>query len=264
MPSPPRPWRRFLERQNDDPVKIVGVALITAVASAALVSTTSVLLQPQQQANLEAERAARMAAMLDTLPGLRDLMEEAGVTALETRHVDLASGSFVETPEGYDFAAATSDPERSTALSPEEDVAGLGRRPDVAPVHLLERDGELALIVLPVMGAGYASTIRAMLALEPDLATVAALSIVEQAETPGLGARIEDPAWLAQWPGKQLTDEEGRIAIALVKGGAEGPYEVDAISGATRTSNGVGAMLQFWMGSLGYGPLLDRLDREGL
>jgi Na(+)-translocating NADH:ubiquinone oxidoreductase C subunit len=74
----------------------------------------------------------------------------------------------------------------------------------------LERDGDLLLIVLPVYGSGYASTIRAMLALEPDLSTVAALTITEQGETPGLGARITEPDWQAQWPGKELLNDQVR------------------------------------------------------
>jgi Na+-transporting NADH:ubiquinone oxidoreductase subunit C len=54
------------------------------------------------------------------------------------------------------------------------------------PVHLLERDDDLLLIVLPVQGRGYQSAIQAMLALEPDLNSIAALTITEQGETPGI------------------------------------------------------------------------------
>jgi len=52
--------------------------------------------------------------------------------------------------------------------------------------------------------------------------------------------------------------------IEVVRGTASGPYEVDAISGATRSSNAIGSMLSFWLGDLGYGPFLDRLEQEGL
>ncbi len=72
-------------------------------------------------------------------------------------------------------------------------IRGLKRRENHAPVYLLERDGELMLLVLPMRATGYQSTITAMLALQPDLRTVAALTITEQGDTPGLGARIEEP-----------------------------------------------------------------------
>lgn len=255
----------FLARPNDDRVKVLGMAFIVAFGSAALVSTTSIALKPLQEANFSAERAARMEAMLDTLPGLRKLMEETGVTALETRLVVLETGQFDADadPAGFDFAAAFADEALSRQLPTEIDLASLGRSPIFAPVHLLERDGALELIVLPMVTQGYAARIHAMLALEPDLRTVAALTITEQSETPGLGARIEEPTWQAKWPGKQVADAGGQIILDVVRGQATAPYEVDGITGATRTSNAIGNMIHFWLGPYGYGPFLERLAREG-
>lgn len=260
------PIRTFLARSNDDRVKVFGVAIVVALVSALVVSTTSVILRPLQQANIAAEQAARMEAMLDTLPGLRDLMLESGVDALETRMVDLASGEFLPKvdPTGFDLLAAANDPETSIEIPTDDDLASIRRRATMAPVYLMEKDGDLMLIVLPVYGSGYASTIRAMLALQPDLMTVAALTILEQGETPGLGARIMEPEWQANWPGKMIADESGDVRISVVKQSAEGPFEVDGITGATRTSNGVQYMLRFWLGPLGYRPLLDRLRTKGL
>jgi Na+-transporting NADH:ubiquinone oxidoreductase subunit C len=120
------------------------------------------------------------------------------------------------------------------------------------------------LIVLPVSGNGYQSVIKAMLALEPDLSTIAALTITQQGDTPGLGARIEDPAWQALWAGKQAVDETGQVAITVVRGQAASPNEIDGITGATITSNGVANMLRYWLGEHGFGPFLDRLRQEGL
>lgn len=260
------PVRAFLDRPNDDRIKVFGVAIIVALVCALVVSTASVTLKPIQEAHLEAERAARMEAMLDALPGMRELMEEAGVTALETRMVDLSTGQFAPDidPATYDMQAAAADEELGVGIPADQDTARLRRRAPYAPVHLLERDGELMLIVLPVEGTGYQSVIRAMLALESDLNTIAALTILSQDETPGLGARIEDPEWQALWPGKQIADAEGNIVIDVVRGQGSGPHEVDGISGATLTSNGVAGMLTYWMGPHGYGPFIDRLRQEGL
>lgn len=266
MLNPLASWRRFLARPNDDHVKVFGVAILVALVSAVVVSTAAVALKPLQDAHLEAERAARMAQMLDTLPGMRDVMEEAGVDTLETRIVELATGRFATDidPADFDYQAAATDPAQSTAIPSEADVAGLGRRANHMPVHLLEREGDLLLIVLPVQGRGYQSAIQAMLALQPDLNTIAALTITEQGETPGIGARVDEPAWQALWPDKQIADETGQIVISVVRGTATGPYEVDAISGATVTSNGVANMLRYWLSDHGYGPFLARLSAEGL
>lgn len=266
MRNPVAAWRHFLARTNEDRVKVFGIAFLTALISAVLVSVASVALKPAQEAHLEAERAARMAAMLDTLPGMRDVMAELGVDALETRIVDLETGAFVNDvdPETFDLKAVEADPEHSVAIPSDADVASLGRRAKLAPVFLLERDGELLLIVLPVSGKGYQSTLRATLALSADLTTVSALTITEQGETPGIGARVEEPDWLALWAGKQVADADGKIVISVARGAATGPYEVDGISGATITSNGVTGMLRYWLGAHGFGPFLDRLRAEGV
>jgi Na+-transporting NADH:ubiquinone oxidoreductase subunit C len=266
MASPLSLWRSFLARPNDDTVKTLGVAFLLALGASLLVSTVSVNLKPLQDANLAAEKKARMAQMLDTLPGLRDLMEEAGVDALETRIVSLTDGSFapdIDTAT-FDQKTAAEDPETSIALSAEADIAGIKRRSNFAPVFLMQRDGKVMLIVLPVHGLGYQSTIRATLALEADLNTIAALTILEQGDTPGFGARIEEPDWLALWPGKQIADEDGTLRISVVRGEATSEFEVDGISGATRTSNGISNMLQFWLGPDGFGPFLARLKQEEL
>ncbi|KJS10104.1 MAG: NADH-quinone reductase [Hoeflea sp. BRH_c9] len=266
MAEPFSPIKRFLARSNDDLVKIIGMAVLVALVSSAAVSVTAVMLRPYQEANQAAERQARMDKMLDTLPGMRDLMMETGVDTLETRLVNLDDGSFADSAEaaGFDLEAALQDPEASIALPADEDIAGIKRRANQSPVYLLQKDGDLKLIVLPVYGAGYQSTLRAALAIEADLVTIAALAIVEQGDTPGFGARIEEPEWLALWPGKKIADETGSIRIELVRGGASTPYEVDGISGATRTSTGITNILHFWLGDKGFGPFLARLRQEGL
>ncbi|EYD72801.1 Na(+)-translocating NADH-quinone reductase subunit C [Limimaricola hongkongensis DSM 17492] len=241
------------------------MAGLVALGAALTVSTTAMLLEPRQAANLEAARAARMQAMVDALPGLRMVMEEAGVTELQSHLVDLETGRVLPgATSGLDPVQAARGPDTGVELPPEADIAGLGRREKVAAIHLLERDGVPVLLVLPMRGTGYQSTIHALLALEADLDTVAALTVTEQGETPGLGAQIERPDWQALWPGRRITDDSGAIRIEVVRGAATTPFEVDGISGATRTGNGITAMLRFWMGPWGYGPFLDRLAEEGM
>jgi Na+-transporting NADH:ubiquinone oxidoreductase subunit C len=85
----------------------------------------------------------------------------------------------------------------------------------------------------------------------------------QQNATPGLGARVAEDAWQSLWQGKKIASADGTIRIRVVKGDGSGPYEVDGISGATRTSSGVSNLIRFWMGNDGYGPYLDRLEQEG-
>lgn len=254
------PWRRFLARPNTDRVKTLGVAFLVAVGCGLAVSIAAVTLRPVQQANIEAQRQGRMTTMLASLPGIGELLEESGADAMETLIVDLDTGTVATEidPASFDPVAAAADPQSSTALSRADDLAGIVRRENHAAVHLLRRDGELALLVLPVRGSGYQSTIRAYLALEADLNTVAAFTVYEQGETPGLGALIAEESWQSGWTGKQIADD-GEVVIEVVPGGGSGPHEVDGVSGASVTGYGITDMIHFWMGPRGFGPFLDNL-----
>ena len=250
-------WRQLLALPNDNVVKTLVVALCVALVSATVVSITAVMLKPRQLANLERERQARMQALIYSLPGLSDILTAGGGT-VEIRLVDLATGKFARDadPTTYDQRAAAANPELSIALPREVDIARIGRRAKLAPVYLLRRDQTLALIVLPVHGTGYQSTIYAYLALKGDLEEVAAFTVYEQWETPGLGSKIMEPAWQARWAGKRLSDTTGTPPLSVTRGEAVGSHEIDGITGATRTTSGITDMLRFWLGAHGFGPFL--------
>lgn len=257
-------WRRFRALPNDSRTKTFVVAFLVASVSAVAVTVTAISLRPLQEENVARERERRMADMLASVPGLAEILGDAEADSLETRIVDLATGTFADDidPASFDVAAAAVDPARSTALDPADDIAGIGRRPNHAPVHILKQDGQVKLLVVPGYAAGYQSTIRAHVALHADLNTIAAISIYEQAETPGLGSRIAEPAWQELWAGRKVADETGEIRIAVARGPATNEFEVDGITGATRSTTGVANIVHFWLGEHGFGPFIDNL-REG-
>jgi len=234
-------WRGFLALPNDNLAKTLGVAFLVALICSLLVSITAVALKPLRDANRLADSAAHITGMLEIL----------GAGLPDTHFVDLATGAYVD-----------HDPGTRTDLPEERDLAGLGSREDVATVFELRDGGKLKLVILPVRGTGYQSTLKGYLALEADLNTVAALSFYAQEETPGLGARIAESAWQALWPGKRLADAEDVIRIEVVKGAGAGVHQVDGISGATRTGTGITNLMRFWLGPDGYGPYLQRLRKE--
>jgi Na+-transporting NADH:ubiquinone oxidoreductase subunit C len=213
------PWRAFLALPNDSVGKALGMALLVSLACAVAVSSAAIALAPMRRANAAALREASLRQALGAVPGLDAALVERG--ELEVRQVALATGP--------------------------------------AEVRLLRRDGQLAALVLPVSGTGYQSVLRGFLVLGPDLSTIAALAIHDQAETPGVGSRVTDPAWLARFRGKHAFDARGQVALEIVKAGATGPHQVDGISGATRTTNGVREALSTALGPQGFGPWLATL-----
>jgi Na+-translocating ferredoxin:NAD+ oxidoreductase RnfG subunit len=71
--------------------------------------------------------------------------------------------------------------------------------------------------------------------IDPDDFKIRGIEILEQQETPGLGARIEEDQFREQFKGKIINE----TIIIQIKGAATGPNDVSAITGATITSKTV-------------------------
>lgn len=100
-------------------------------------------------------------------------------------------------------------------------------------------------MVIPLVGKGLWDDIWGYIALEKDMSTVSGIVMSHKGETPGLGAEIATPAHQAKYKGKKLFENDDFVSITLRKGGAKDPaHEVDAITGGTKTSEGVTNMLR--------------------
>lgn len=253
---------------NDDPRKIVAVAVVLCLVCSVMVSSAAVLLKPLQERN----QALAVKREIVKVSGLQS--DGADVEALfgqiETRIVNLDTGGYADDidPAGFNAQAAAKNPATSIALSPADDIARIKRRALHAPVYLVRKDGKLETLILPVYGKGLWSTMQGFLALAGDGKTIKGLTFYEQGETPGLGDEIVNPQWQRQFKGKSAFDEQGQPQIHLVKGAVqesspEAKYQVDGIAGATLTSNGVTHLLQYWLSGAGFGPYLKRVQSAG-
>lgn len=259
--NPITAWRRLLALPNSSRTKTLVMAFFVSTICALAVSMATVILRPIQAANRAAEQQARLEALVTGIPGMSELLSGDGGT-LSTVILDLPRGRAAAEVTPATLAGALDDAGNWTTLEPGQDIAGLGQRPDYAQVYLLRgAEGDITLALLPVSGAGYNGPIDAIAALRGDMTTIAGLAITGQSETPGLGGRVEEPAWLAQFPGTQVSDASGTVRFAVARGPAGSKYEVDGITGATRTSNAMTQIMRFWMGPDGYGPFIDAVRR---
>lgn len=114
------------------------------------------------------------------------------------------------------------------------------------PVFKYEKGGETSYI-FSVRGNGLWDAIWGNIAFQSDMNTVVGATFDHKSETPGLGAEIKDnPNFREQFQGKEIFEEDGDfVSITVRKGGAKDPnHEVDGISGATITADGVTDMLE--------------------
>ncbi len=91
--------------------------------------------------------------------------------------------------------------------------------------------------VFPASGPGLWGRIDAVVGLKPDLKTITGVSFIRQNETPGLGARIEEP-----WFRKQFRDKRGPMSMKAEKEPID-DSQFNAITGATITSTAVKDMV---------------------
>ncbi len=103
------------------------------------------------------------------------------------------------------------------------------------PVYrALDKDGAVAGWVLPASGQGFSDRIELLVGLDATAGRITGLYVLDQKETPGLGNRISEEGWRAQFRGKSTGKP-----LVVTKGGAGGESEIQAVTGATISSESV-------------------------
>ena len=157
------------------------------------------------------------------------------------------------------------DPAFNVAIPAEEDFAGIRTRTKLMPVFLSKDDqGQVVRYILPFYGQGLWSTMYGYVAVAPDGNTIKAVTFYSHGETPGLGGEIDNPRWQALWVDKKIFREDGSRGFNISKTadhqGEGKDYDVDSLSGATLTTNGVDRSAQYWL-NVAYKPFLENLRK---
>ena len=117
------------------------------------------------------------------------------------------------------------------------------------PLYVAEMEQEKFYIV-PLRGAGLWNAIWGYIALEEDMNTIKGVVYDHQGETAGLGAEITQAWFQDRFVGEKIFNAEGKLMGINVSKTNNDPtgldkndHEVDAISGATITGDGVTDMI---------------------
>ena len=236
------------------------IPLIACIACAVIVSVTAVSVRPEQNLNIENEKKLKILAAA----GIVTNEVDKEFSKIETLYIDFVSNQLIQIEGNYDHIKASASAESSSIIPKNQDIAILKRRENVGPIYVwYSEEEQIQKVVLPIRGYGLWGTLYGYISLDADLNTVKGIEYYDHKETPGLGGEVDSPAWKSDWNGKKVYNSSGEVILYVTKGPSSEDYEIDGISGATLTSNGVTNMIRYWLGENGYGPVLQQL-REGL
>ncbi|MBR1594623.1 MAG: NADH:ubiquinone reductase (Na(+)-transporting) subunit C [Alloprevotella sp.] len=204
---------------------VVVVAFLLAFAYAAL--------KERSDANERIDKKQQILAALN----IRGL-DKADV---ETKYKEVVLQDMIVDAEGNVVNEGTEQDKAGFAVD-RKDFSG-----KCLPLYVCNVDGQKKY-VLPMVGKGLWGGIWGFVALDEDAQTVFGSYFSHESETAGLGALIKDQPFQDRFAGKKAY-ADGAPALTVVKSGAvkDAATEVDGITGATLTSNGVRDMIKEYL-----------------
>ena len=205
---------------NSDVYAIIYSAVVVVIVAFLLAGVSS-LLSPKQQDNIRLDKKKQILASLNikNQPDAAKVYDEV----IKADPVVNAQGAVVAENGGFEVA--------NDAVADEN-----------LPLYIAEVDGAKKYII-PMTGNGLWGGIWGYLALNDDCNTIYGVYFSHQGETPGLGAEIASDKFQSRFPGR-VVYRDGKVVLSVVKKVADESVEVNAVSGATITCNGVDDMLK--------------------
>lgn len=271
--------------QTESPKQTFIVATCLCLVCSVLVSTAAVVLRPaqQDQKTLDIQRnILNVAGIYDETRSVASQFK-----AVEPVLIELAGKRpRISNPAEEGIDLKTYDPKKaakkehdSVAVSPPGALPQIARREIYTIAYEIRKeDGNLDQVILPVYGKGLWSTLYGFLAVDADGQTIRGITFYQHGETPGLGGEVDNPAWKQVWSqGKKVfaasdlqdaSQDNLPIPSIQVAKGAVSPetpqaeHKVDGLSGATITSNGVTALVRYWLGPDAFGSYLQQIRSE--
>lgn len=223
-------------KTNSNSYTIIYSAVIVVIV-AFLLAFVFQALKPMQDANVALDKKKQILNSLN----IRDLSNEEA----DAKYKEVVIADEVIDEKGKIVEAGTQGGEKAGFKLESKDY----------------KEGKLALYickvngsrkyVIPVYGMGLWGPISGYIALNEDKATVYGAYFNHESETAGLGAEIKDNvAWQEKFQGKKVftSGDDKTIALGVEKNVTDPATQVDAVTGATLTSNGVRDMLHEALG----------------
>lgn len=212
--------KKGLDTNSDIYAILYSVVVVVIVAF--LLAGVSSALKPKQDANVELDKKKQILASLNER-NLPDAAATYDALIVADPIVD-AQGNTVAENGGFKVA--------NDAISESN-----------LPLYVAKLADGSKKYIIPMTGNGLWGGIWGYLALNDDCNTIYGVYFSHASETPGLGAEIASDKFQSRFPGREVY-RDGNVALTIVKKVTDETVEVNAISGATITCNGVNDMLQ--------------------
>lgn len=239
--------------KRDSNTYIFLYAIVMVVVVAVLLALVASGLKPAQQENIKMEKRIDILKSI----GLGDALDGKGQEAVKEVYAKYIKQELVvnQTGEIIDGLHAF-DLDLRSELGKESDARCL-------PIFVATLEDGAVKYIFPLAGQGLWGQIWGYISVSADMNTVYGTSFGHKSETPGLGADIATSGFQSRFKGKKLFEGSNFVSVAVKKSGntVDDPHAIDAISGATLTSDGVANML---LNSLSvYQSFMESKKKEG-
>lgn len=240
---------------NGNAYTVIYTTIVVALV-AAILAFVAMTLKPKQDANIKAETISQMltAAQFYTKDECSAMGNDKVLEAY-SQNIREAYTINLKGEKVRDLNTEVKSIELQDGLKAQNKNIKDGSDAADLPVYVFNKDGE-SVTVVPVYGAGLWGPIWGYIALDEDLQTIVGAYFDHDSETPGLGAKIkDDPSFRAEFIGKKVNVASDPVfSVVKVGTSADENSSVDAITGATMTSKGLGEAIAFWLKA--YAPFL--------
>ena len=234
---------------------VIYTTIVVALV-AAILAFVAMTLKPKQDANIKAETISQMltAAQFYTKDECSAMGNDKVLEAY-SQNIREAYTINLKGEKVRDLNTEVKSIELQDGLQAQNKNIKDGSDAADLPVYVFNKDGK-SVTVVPVYGAGLWGPIWGYIALDEDLQTIVGAYFDHDSETPGLGAKIkDDPSFRAEFIGKKVNVASDPVfSVVKVGTSADENSSVDAITGATMTSKGLGEAIAFWLKA--YAPFL--------
>lgn len=215
-------------------------ATVLTVLVAVLLTVAAVGLAPQQKANSDNEKKQQILSSISTVLGKEVTLDNAAQIWDE---LNMANDLHAVNVEGQEIEGINV----FELVAKQQFSKGVVKSDAQLPVFCAKVDGKYYYI-LCMYGAGLWDAIWGYIAVDAE-GQIAGCSFDHAGETAGLGAKIkDDPNFAKMFENKNIWKDGQLASVAVTKPGKTNPYvaggeTVDCITGATKTSDCVSAMI---------------------